>query len=88
VLIRSTRDDAVAALAEILARHEVPWSTALSAAFDSPFVGTVDDVVAALVAIAGAGIEEVMFDLPLPADRGTLDALAGPVRTRLARLLA
>ncbi len=87
VLIRSTRDDAVAALAEILARHEVPWSTALAAAFDSQFVGTVDDVVAALGAIGGAGIEEVMFDLPLPADRPTLDALAGPVRTRLGRLL-
>jgi F420-dependent oxidoreductase-like protein len=87
-LIRASRDDAVAALAEVLARHGVPWSTALAAAFDSPFVGSVDEVVAALDGIARAGIEEVMFDLPLPADRQTLDALAGPVRTRLARLLA
>ncbi len=88
VLIRATRDEAVAALAEILALHQVPWSTALAAAFDSPFVGPVDDVVAALVGIGRAGIEEVMFDLPLPVDAATLDALAGPVRTRLERLLA
>lgn len=87
-LVRANRDDAVAALAELLVGHGLPWAEALSTAYSSPFVGTVDEVVAALRDVAGAGIEEVMFDLPLPADRETLGALAGPIRTRLGRLLA
>jgi len=83
-LVRPTRDEAVATLAEILSGHGMPWTMALSTAFASPFVGTVDEVVAALRAVRAAGIEEVMFDLPLPLDRPTLEALAGPVRKRLA----
>jgi hypothetical protein len=47
-------------------------------------VGTVDEVAAALRTVRAAGIEEVMFDLPLPLDRPTLEALAGPVRKQLA----
>lgn len=83
-LVRPTRDEAVATLAEILSGHGMPWTMALSTAFASPFVGTVDEVAAALRAVRAAGIEEVMFDLPLPLDRPTLEALAGPVRKRLA----
>ncbi len=82
-LIRPTRDEAVATLAEMLSGHGTPWTVALSTAFASPFVGTADEVAAALREVRTAGIEEVMFDLPLPLDRPTLEALAGPVRKRL-----
>lgn len=83
-LIRGTRDEAVAVLAEILAGHGVSWAEALSAAYASPLVGTALEVAGTLRAIRDAGIEEVMIDLPSPVDHRTLDALAGPVRRHLA----
>ena len=60
------------------------WAAALSTALASPFVGSIEEVAAALRAIRRAGIEEVMFDLPTPIDRQTLEAIAGPVRNLLA----
>jgi alkanesulfonate monooxygenase SsuD/methylene tetrahydromethanopterin reductase-like flavin-dependent oxidoreductase (luciferase family) len=87
-MIRSTRDEAVAALAEVYLHNGMPWSAALAKAVGSPNVGTVEDVVAGLAAVVRAGYEEVTIELPLPADPATLEALAGPVRERLASLLA
>lgn len=87
-LIRSTRDEAIATLAESYARHAIPWTRALELADASPNVGTVEDVVTALADVARAGFDEVSFELPLPYDRPTLEALAGPVRDRLAGFLA
>jgi alkanesulfonate monooxygenase SsuD/methylene tetrahydromethanopterin reductase-like flavin-dependent oxidoreductase (luciferase family) len=85
--IRPRRSDAGAALVRALVRHGLAEPEAIEAAAGSRFVGTVEDVVDALAAYAGAGASEVMFDWPLPADEETLVALAGPVRERLDREL-
>lgn len=87
-MIRTSRDEAVPALAELLQRNGVPWNDALAVAFASPRVGTVEDVVGALAQVVDAGIDEVMIDLPMPLDRETVESLAGPVRERLAALVA
>lgn len=87
-MIRESKDEAVAALAESLSRHRTDWTAALELGLGSRLVGTVEDVVAALAPISHAGFDEVIFDLPLPFDRPTLEALAGPVRAEIARLLA
>jgi alkanesulfonate monooxygenase SsuD/methylene tetrahydromethanopterin reductase-like flavin-dependent oxidoreductase (luciferase family) len=81
--IRPTRDEAVEALAGILQHQAMPRPDALRMAATSPFVGTVDDVVAALRAYREAGLGAAMFDWPAPFDRGTLEAMAGPVRRAL-----
>jgi alkanesulfonate monooxygenase SsuD/methylene tetrahydromethanopterin reductase-like flavin-dependent oxidoreductase (luciferase family) len=82
-LIRATRDEAVAALAAILERHAVDRSAARRAAERSPFADSLDRVVAELRRYREAGASAVMFDLPAPYDRPTLEALAGPARTAL-----
>jgi alkanesulfonate monooxygenase SsuD/methylene tetrahydromethanopterin reductase-like flavin-dependent oxidoreductase (luciferase family) len=81
--IRATRDDAIEALATILERHATGGGAARSAAEGSPFAGTIDAVTAELRRYRDAGASAVMFDLPAPFDRPTLDALAGPVRAAL-----
>jgi alkanesulfonate monooxygenase SsuD/methylene tetrahydromethanopterin reductase-like flavin-dependent oxidoreductase (luciferase family) len=82
-LIRATRDDAVDALAAILERHAVDRPASRRAAASSPFAGSPDRVVAELRRYRDAGASAVMFDLPAPYDRATLEALAGPVRAAL-----
>ena len=83
-LVRATRADAAAALGAILVAHGMAPDAAARTAASSPFVGTVEEVVAGLRRLRGAGVEEVMFDWPAPFDPATLEALAGPVRDRLA----
>jgi alkanesulfonate monooxygenase SsuD/methylene tetrahydromethanopterin reductase-like flavin-dependent oxidoreductase (luciferase family) len=82
-LIRSTREDAVDALASILERHAVDGTAARRAAQGSPFAAPVDAVTAELREYRDAGASAVMFDLPSPYDPATLEALAGPVRAAL-----
>lgn len=85
VCIRDSRDEAVAALAGILAHHQWSPSDAAGWAAASPFAATEDDVAALLAAYRDAGADEVMFDWPPPFDGETLERLAGPVRRRLDR---
>jgi alkanesulfonate monooxygenase SsuD/methylene tetrahydromethanopterin reductase-like flavin-dependent oxidoreductase (luciferase family) len=82
-MIRASRDAAVEALRDILERHAVDRAAAQRAALASPFADTADVVIAHLRAYRDAGASAVMFDLPSPYDRATLDALAGPVRAAL-----
>jgi alkanesulfonate monooxygenase SsuD/methylene tetrahydromethanopterin reductase-like flavin-dependent oxidoreductase (luciferase family) len=82
-LIRPDRADAAAVLAASLVRHGLGRPEAAAAAFESPLVGPVDEVAAALAAYGAAGASEVIFDWPSPADEATLVALAGPVREAL-----
>jgi alkanesulfonate monooxygenase SsuD/methylene tetrahydromethanopterin reductase-like flavin-dependent oxidoreductase (luciferase family) len=81
--IRATREEAVDVLAGILEHHAMPRDDALRMASGSPFVGTVESVVAELRRYHEAGLGAVMFDWPAPFDRETLEALAGPVRSAL-----
>jgi alkanesulfonate monooxygenase SsuD/methylene tetrahydromethanopterin reductase-like flavin-dependent oxidoreductase (luciferase family) len=83
-LIRATREDAVDALTAVLERHATDSSAARRAATRSPFAAALDDVIGALRRYRDAGASAVMFDLPAPYDRPTLEALAGPVRSALA----
>jgi alkanesulfonate monooxygenase SsuD/methylene tetrahydromethanopterin reductase-like flavin-dependent oxidoreductase (luciferase family) len=82
-LIRSTSGDAREALADILRVNGMTAAEASDAASDSPFVGTVDDVVRSVEAYRDAGAAAMIFDWPAPFDPATLDALAGQVRERL-----
>jgi alkanesulfonate monooxygenase SsuD/methylene tetrahydromethanopterin reductase-like flavin-dependent oxidoreductase (luciferase family) len=82
-LIRSSREEAVDALAAILERHAVDGASARRAAQGSPFAAPLDDVVDVLRQYHAAGASAVMFDLPAPYDQVTLDALAGPIRSAL-----
>jgi len=81
--IRSSRDEAVKALAATLERQRIPRAKAFDMASRSPFAGTVDSVVERLREYREAGLEAAMFDWPAPFDRPTLDALAGRVREAL-----
>jgi alkanesulfonate monooxygenase SsuD/methylene tetrahydromethanopterin reductase-like flavin-dependent oxidoreductase (luciferase family) len=81
--IRSTRDEAVEALAATLERQRIPRARAIEMAGGSPFAGTVESVVGRLREHRDAGLGAAMFDWPAPFDRPTLDALAGPVREAL-----
>jgi alkanesulfonate monooxygenase SsuD/methylene tetrahydromethanopterin reductase-like flavin-dependent oxidoreductase (luciferase family) len=83
--IRPTRDAAIEVLAGILQQQAMPRDDALRMASDSPFVGPVDSVVEELRRYREAGLHAVMFDWPAPFDRPTLEALAGPVRSALAK---
>ncbi len=83
LLIRSTRGEAVDALAVILERHAADAEAARRAATASMFATTIEAVVAELRRYRDAGASAVMFDLPAPYDRPTLEALAGPVRAAL-----
>jgi len=82
-LIRARRVDAIAALTELLVHQGSGPREALTAAEDSPLVGTVEQVAARLRAYVHAGATEVVFDWPTPSDEETLLALAGPVRRAL-----
>jgi alkanesulfonate monooxygenase SsuD/methylene tetrahydromethanopterin reductase-like flavin-dependent oxidoreductase (luciferase family) len=84
VLIRETRDEAVEALAEILEPHATDRAAARGAALASPFATTAEDAVDLLRRYRDAGARAVMFDLPAPFDRATLEALAGPAREALS----
>jgi alkanesulfonate monooxygenase SsuD/methylene tetrahydromethanopterin reductase-like flavin-dependent oxidoreductase (luciferase family) len=83
-LIRARREDAIAALAALLERHGLPARAAREAARTSPLAGTADQVAEHVRRYRDAGAEEAMFDWPTPSDDETLEALAGPVRERLA----
>jgi alkanesulfonate monooxygenase SsuD/methylene tetrahydromethanopterin reductase-like flavin-dependent oxidoreductase (luciferase family) len=81
--IRSTREEAVDALAAILERQALPREDALRTAAGSPFAGPAGAVIAELRRYQEAGASAVMFDWPAPFDRRTLEAMAGPVRRAL-----
>ncbi len=81
--IRSTRDEAIDALAAILERQALPREDALRTAAASPFAGPAAAVTAELRRYQEAGASAVMFDWPAPFDRPTLEAMAGPVRQAL-----
>lgn len=83
-LIRDDRLEAVIELTARLVRHGLDSEAARAASEGSPLVGDVDRVADRLRAYAAAGAEEVIFDWPAPGDEETLEALAGPVRERLA----
>ena len=83
VLIRESRAEAVQALADTLERHATDRAAARRAAEASPFADTHDAVVTRLRAYRDAGAHAMMFDLPYPYDRATIDAMAGPVRAAL-----
>lgn len=83
VCIRATREEAVDALAAILARQGGGAASRAWAA-SSRLADTEDVVVAQFRAWRAAGAEEAIVDLPTPLDDETLDRLAGPVRERLA----
>jgi alkanesulfonate monooxygenase SsuD/methylene tetrahydromethanopterin reductase-like flavin-dependent oxidoreductase (luciferase family) len=84
VLIRSSREEAVSALAEILGRYGGPPDQARAWAESTPLANTQDAVVRQLRAWRAAGAEEAVIDLPSPIDEETFALLAGPVRERLA----
>ncbi len=84
VLIRATRDEAVTALAQLLARYGGTPEQARAWAESSPLANTQDAVIRHLRAWRAAGAEEVVIDLPSPIDDETFERLAGPVRKRLA----
>jgi alkanesulfonate monooxygenase SsuD/methylene tetrahydromethanopterin reductase-like flavin-dependent oxidoreductase (luciferase family) len=80
VIIRPSRAEAVDVLADILERHATDRAAARRAAESSPFADTLDAVVTRLGAYRDAGANAVMFDLPAPYDRATIEAMAGQVR--------
>jgi alkanesulfonate monooxygenase SsuD/methylene tetrahydromethanopterin reductase-like flavin-dependent oxidoreductase (luciferase family) len=84
VCIRATREEAVDALAAILALQGADPVTARAWAATSPLADTQDTVVRLLRAWREAGAEEAVVDLPTPLDDETIERLAGPVRERLA----
>ena len=84
VVIRRSREEAVSALTDILARYGGSPEQARGWAESSPLANTRDAVVAQLRAWRAAGAEEAVIDLPSPIDDETFELLAGPVRERLA----
>lgn len=80
VIIRPSRAEAVEVLTDILERHATDRAAARRAAESSPFADTLDAVVTRLGAYRDAGANAVMFDLPAPYDRATIEAMAGQVR--------
>ena len=82
--IRSTREAAVEALAEVLGHQGMTPADARTVAGASPFAGPVGVVVGELRRYRDAGLGAAMFNWAAPFDRETLEALAGPVRTALA----
>ena len=84
VMIRASRGDAIDALTRALEPHAVDRAAARRGAEASPFADTLDAVVARLGAYRDAGASAVMFDLPSPYDRPTIEAMAGPVRSALS----
>ena len=84
ICIRATRDAAVDALTEILARQGGSPGQARAWAASSALADTQDNVIRLLNAWRAAGAEEAIVDLPTPIDDETIERLAGPVRERLA----
>lgn len=76
ICIRGSRDEAVDALAAILALQGGDAGTARDWAASSPLANTADAVGGALRAWRAAGAEEVVVDLPTPLDDETLHRLA------------
>jgi alkanesulfonate monooxygenase SsuD/methylene tetrahydromethanopterin reductase-like flavin-dependent oxidoreductase (luciferase family) len=84
VYIRASREAAVDGLAAILGRYGGPPARARAWAESSPLANTAEAVASQFRAWRAAGAEEVVIDQPSPLDDETLEALAGPVRERLA----
>ena len=84
VCIRSSRAEAVDALAAILGRFGGPPERARGWAESSPLADTEEVVVGHLRAWRAAGAEEAIVDIPVPFDDETMERLAGPIRERLA----
>ena len=84
ICIRSSRSEAVDALAAILARQGGSAADARAWAASSPLADTEEMVIGFLRGWHEAGAEEVVVDLPIPIDDETIERLAGSVRTRLA----
>lgn len=76
ICIRASRDDAVEALAAILAQQGGDPVTARAWAESSPLANTADAIGGQLRAWRAAGAEEVVADLPTPLDDETLERLA------------
>jgi len=84
VCIRATRDEAVEALAAILATHGGGREQARAWAASSPLADTEAEVAARFRAWRDAGAEEAIVDLPAPLDDETLERLTERVLDRLA----
>jgi len=84
VCIRSTREEAVDALARILGRFGGSGAQAHGWAESSPLADTAEVVAGLFRAWRAAGAEEAIIDQPSPLDDETFDCLAGVVRERLA----
>ena len=84
VCIRSTREEAVDALARILGRFGGSGAQARGWAESSPLADTAEVVAGLFRAWRAAGAEEAIIDQPSPLDDETFDCLAGVVRERLA----
>jgi alkanesulfonate monooxygenase SsuD/methylene tetrahydromethanopterin reductase-like flavin-dependent oxidoreductase (luciferase family) len=84
ICIRSSRSEAVDALAAILARQGGGAADARAWAASSPLADTEETVIGFLRGWHEAGAEEVVVDLPIPIDDETIERLAGSVRARLA----
>jgi alkanesulfonate monooxygenase SsuD/methylene tetrahydromethanopterin reductase-like flavin-dependent oxidoreductase (luciferase family) len=84
VCIRSSREEAVDALARILARFGGSGAQAHGWAESSPLADTAEVVAGLFRAWRAAGAEEAIIDQPSPLDDETFDCLAGGVRERLA----
>jgi alkanesulfonate monooxygenase SsuD/methylene tetrahydromethanopterin reductase-like flavin-dependent oxidoreductase (luciferase family) len=83
ICIRDSRDGAVEALTEILARHGGSPTDARAWARSSPLADTEEVVAGLLREWRAAGAEEAIVDLPWPRDDATFERLAGPVREKL-----
>jgi alkanesulfonate monooxygenase SsuD/methylene tetrahydromethanopterin reductase-like flavin-dependent oxidoreductase (luciferase family) len=84
VCIRSSRAEAVEALAAILGRFGGSAEQARGWAESSPLAGTAEVVAGQFRAWRAAGAEEAIIDIPVPFDDETMERLAGPIRERLA----
>ena len=84
VCIRSTRDEAVDALATILGRFGGSPGQARGWAESSPLADSEEVVARHLRGWRAAGAEEAIIDLPSPIDDETFERLAGHVMERLA----
>jgi alkanesulfonate monooxygenase SsuD/methylene tetrahydromethanopterin reductase-like flavin-dependent oxidoreductase (luciferase family) len=84
VCIRSSRAEAVEALATILGRFGGSPEQAHGWAESSPLADTEEVVAGHLRAWRAAGAEEAIVDIPVPFDDETMERLAGPIRERLA----
>jgi alkanesulfonate monooxygenase SsuD/methylene tetrahydromethanopterin reductase-like flavin-dependent oxidoreductase (luciferase family) len=84
VCIRSSRAEAVRALAAILGRFGGSAEQARGWAESSPLADTEEVVAGHFRAWRAAGAEEAIIDIPVPFDDETMERLAGPIRERPA----